>query len=308
MTHIIIVTYNATPWISKCLCNINFDKYDVIIVDNNSSDETVDFIKSNYKSVILLQQEKNLGFGQANNLGISYALNHGAKYVFLLNQDAYLVDDGIEHLVAFQSKNNEYGILSPIHVNADKTKLDRNFSNYLSYDKNPYFFSDFVLGNPLKKIYDLPFINAAGWLLSKSCLKTVGGFDPLFFHYGEDDNYCQRLKYHGFEIGILPNTFIIHDRENRPKTDIKLFSKEYYARELRQFKVRYANVNNYDKPGVLKYKNRFKKQLIKAYLKNDRHKIKNLRVHLECVRQIIPEIEYSVKTNKIPQPNYLDLK
>lgn len=59
-------------------------------------------------------------------------------------------------------------------------------------------------------------VNAAAWLVSAACIKKVGGFDRLLFtHYGEDDNYCQRLEYHGFELIVNSQAIIYHDRENR---------------------------------------------------------------------------------------------
>ncbi len=57
------------------------------------------------------------------------------------------------------------------------------------------------------------FVNAAIWLLSKNCIETVGGFNPCYFHYGEDDNYLERVKYHNLKIGILTTAFAVHDRE-----------------------------------------------------------------------------------------------
>lgn len=304
-TAIIIVTFNAKKWIKKCLSSIDFNKFNTLVVDNNSQDDTVNFIKENFPNVNILSQNTNLGFGQANNLGISYALKEGADHVFLLNQDAYLVDDVLESLVVLQNENKHYGILSPIHVNADKTKLDRNFSYYLGFDKNPYFYSDYVLGNSVNDIYEVPFVNAAGWLLSKKCLMTVGGFDPLFFHYGEDDNYCQRLIYHGFKIGVVSNKYLIHDREDRPKPEIKLFSEEYYERKLRKFKVKYANINDNKEDEILKYIRKIKKELVKAFIKRDKRKFKNLKAYLDSIKQTIPKIENSVRNNKKTQPNYL---
>ena len=92
-----------------------------------------------------IQQTNNLGFGKANNIGIKKALDLGVDYVFLLNQDAYLVGDTIKDLIMIHQSNLDYGILSPIHLNGKGNKLDRNFSYYLSYDKNKHFYSDFIL-------------------------------------------------------------------------------------------------------------------------------------------------------------------
>lgn len=306
-TYIIIVAFNGIQWLRKCLDSIDHNKYKVIVIDNNSSDKTVAIVKSNYPDVHLIINSKNLGFGKANNVGISYALKQGADRVFLLNQDAYLVEDSLDKLIKIQKTNSEFGILSPIHVNLDKSRLDKNFSNYVDYSKSPQFYSDHVLKKDLKTVYEVPFVNAAGWLVSKKCLMTVGGFDPIFFHYGEDNNYSQRAKFHGFKIGVLPNSYIIHDREDRITSPVALFSKEYYTNELRKFKVRCADVNNFDDQKIKAYKSKFKKQLIKAFVKMDKEKFLNLLAFLKQINKTIPLIESSVSQNKIARPNYLEL-
>ena len=212
-TFVIIVTYNGMQWIDTCLKSIvnSSTKLDIIVIDNNSSDGTVSYIKKQYPEVIVLEQETNLGFGKANNLGMSYALNNNCDYVFLLNQDAYLEVDSIGRMIEVHKENSEYGILSPIHLNGEDNKLDKNFSNYLRYDSNNYFYHD-AIKQQLNSVYPVPFVNAAAWLLPVSTLKRIGGFDPIFFHYGEDDNYCQRVLFHSLKTGVVTNALIRHDR------------------------------------------------------------------------------------------------
>src|SRR5690554_1572003 len=294
MHMIIIVTYNSMPWINRCLSSCG--NYPIIVVDNASTDETVAFIVSNYPNVILLKQAKNLGFGQANNLGIRFALDHGAEHVFLLNQDAYLVTDVLEQLVRFQKSHPDYGILSPIHITGNKEKLDKNFSNYMLREKTGQFYSDFVLGNPLANVYDVPFVNAAAWLVSKKCLETVGGFDPLFFHYGEDDNYCQRVLYHGFKIGVLPKVYVIHDREDRVKERTKIFSKMYFENIERQYKVSYANTHIDNKIDVKIQK--LQKTILKLQLKFKFKRATDFKKELSILLRIKPLIALSRKQNK----------
>ncbi|SDH06830.1 glycosyltransferase family 2 protein [Psychroflexus sediminis] len=306
-TYIIIVTYNSMPWIDKCLGSIDLNNFDVVVVDNASSDETVEHLQKNYPDIKLFEEQTNLGFGQANNKGISYVLNQGAKHVFLLNQDAYLVDDVLDQLVQFQKEHSVYGILSAIHINAERTRLDRNFSNYVRFDANPAFYSDHVLERPLQNVYDLPFVNAAGWLISKECLMTVGGFDPIFFHYGEDDNYCQRLTYHGFKIGVLSKTFMIHDREDRTKPKVELYSKAYFDIQERRLKLMYGNINDSDEGRILKQKKKIKRQLLKARLRQNSKAIKGLKAYLQLIDRVIPEIKKSVEMNAKQQPSYLEV-
>lgn len=243
--YVVIVTYNGEKWIQKCLNSIIIATIipEIIVVDNNSTDKTVELVENFPASIQLFKQTKNIGFGQANNLGISFALKNECDYVFLLNQDAFLELDTIDKLIQIHKKFRDFGILSPIHLNGNGERLDKNFSNYLNYEKNKSFYSDFILNKVKKSPYEVPFVNAAAWLIPKSTLKLVGGFDPLFFHYGEDDNYCQKLIYENLKIGIVANSFIRHDREGVTKrNDFSEIDK------LKNIEVRhkaiYANVNS----------------------------------------------------------------
>jgi len=229
------------PWIQKCLASCKENQ--VVVVDNNSADGTVAFIKENFPEVYIMPQKGNLGFGQANNLGIKYALEQGADYVFLLNQDAYLQEGCIENMIQVQKENPPYGVLSPVHFNGGGSKLDANFLLYLNRYKvtERLLFDTFTDG--LSKIYPVQFVNAAAWLITRECLEKVGGFDPLFFHYGEDRNFTQRVHYHHFKVGIVTPTIIYHDRENRAEKHIEKYSELYYGDFDRYLKVDWADIN-----------------------------------------------------------------
>lgn len=299
--YIIIVTYNGMQWLDHCLKSCA--SYPVIIVDNASTDETVSFIETNYPKVILLKQSENLGFGKANNIGIRYALDQDADHVFLLNQDAFLVDNVLEELMVFQNNNPDYGILSPIHTTSDRTKLDKRFSNFMLKEKSGQFYSDFVLGNKLAPVYEVPFVNAAAWLLSRKCLETVGGFDPLFFHYGEDDNYCQRVLYHELKIGILPQCYIIHDREKRKTDALIAFSDAYYKSVETKYKVKFANIlvpNAINKQIVY-----LKRTILKLQLQAKFKRAKGFRSELVILKNLVSKIKNSRDQNEIKKSHYL---
>jgi|SRR5690554_570598 len=299
---IVIVTYNGMKWLQKCLDSCK--GFSVVVVDNNSSDETVGFIKQHFPEVYLLEQNKNFGFGQANNLGISQALKQGADYVFLLNQDAYLQEGCIENLIRVQKQNPQYGILSPIHLNGEGNRLDKNFSHYVGYRNNPDFYSDFVLKNPLKEIYEVPFVNAAGWLLSREVLETVGGFDPIFFHYGEDDNYCQRVRYHKYKIGVVSDVFLKHDREDRSMTH------EYFVDPMlkleRRLKCEYANINKSDIEGLHMVLHKRKRTLTKLFLALKFKKMNAVRQEIDVIKRVLQEITASRKNNLTRGRHYLE--
>jgi GT2 family glycosyltransferase len=230
----IIVTYNGEKWIHNCLLslvksNININ---ILVVDNGSVDQTLGIIKQNFHNVSIVENKQNLGFGKANNIGIRQAYDNGTDYVFLLNQDAWVQENTIACLIEASSLNSEYGIISPIHLNGQGNAFDEGFSKYIFDSASSNFMSDLFLNSNQNKVYPLDFVNAAAWLISKNCIEKIGGFNPTFPHYGEDVNYCQRLKYHGLKVGVISNVAIFHDRENRPRQDSEKDKKINYIRNI----------------------------------------------------------------------------
>lgn len=211
--YIIIVTYNAMNWIEKCLSSIRKSniKVQVVVIDNCSKDDTLSYIRNYFPEVYIIENKENRGFGQANNQGIEYGYRQGGTHFFLLNQDAYLHEDTVEKLVEVQEKY-DIALVSPIHLNGPGDQLDYNYyQKVVVNEKNIQYVSDVILGNQ-KEFYPVFKINAAAWMLSRRCVEEIGGFDPIYFHYGEDGNYCQRLKYHKEQCVFVPEAYIHHDR------------------------------------------------------------------------------------------------
>ncbi len=208
----IVVTYNGMQWIEKCIKSLKNSsiKTHIIVIDNLSTDGTPDYIEQNFNHIELIRSQENLGFGRGNNIGLKKAIKNNADYVFLLNQDAWVQTDTIEKLIHVQQNNSEYGILSPAHLNGLEDSLETKFAEYAGPDNSPNLLSDLYM-NHLKDIYTTRFVNAAAWLITKECLQKTGGFNPLFPHYGEDENYINRAHYWGFKVGIAPKTQITHD-------------------------------------------------------------------------------------------------
>lgn len=229
-TLVIIVSYNFERWMDRCLNSLRQSEYpaDVIVVDNNSQDHTVRFIKKRYPEVRLIEAGTNLGFGRANNIGMTIALDEGYDAVFLLNQDAWIAPNTLGTLLRLSRLHPEYGILSPTHLTGSGDKLEKGFAAYAGLQETGVS-PDIALPErgDLTKLSSAPeppdvkpisFVNAAFWLISTDVLRKIGGFCPLFYHYGEDVDYINRLHYHGYRVGYSPTVFGCHDRENRPVT------------------------------------------------------------------------------------------
>ena len=240
---VLIVSYNFELWIDKCLPSVFASTIPttVVVIDNGSSDKTVERIQQEYPQVVLIQNDENLGFGKANNVGLTFALQHNFEYAFLLNQDAWIEKDMLEKLITASESNPNFGIISPVHLSTDGTSLDHGFADY-SKKKTIE-----ELPQPSSQLVELPFVNAAFWLLPIETVKKIGGFSPLFYHYGEDRNYILRVAFHGFKIGYLPNAFATHDRQNRKASNEAFLYAEYVY-----FLSELANIN-YSFPKAIAY-------------------------------------------------------
>lgn len=209
----IVVTYNGAPWLQQCLDSIAQSTVDsrIIVVDNNSTDDTVQIARS-HSDLELIEMKANLGFGRANNIGIARALDMGAKHVLILNQDALLARDTLELLIKASEQQPDAGILCPMQLNADGTALDADFLRYYIALHGADMLNDALLGRPIRQHYTVEAAPAAAWLFKKDLLLKVGGFDPLFFMYCEDDDLCRRARHHGYNISVVPGALFYHCR------------------------------------------------------------------------------------------------
>ena len=206
---VITVTYNAMKWVDRCFGSLRNSRHpvDVFVVDNGSSDGTAEYIRNHFPEVMLHCTGENYGFGKANNIGLEYALANGYDYAYLLNQDAWVFPDTFDRLLEAHDAHPEYGILSPVQMTASMERPDPRFK-VKCLDKE---LSAYESG----RIYDVDFVMAAHWLVSRRCILSTGGFSPAFRHYGEDDNFIHRALWKGYKIGFLAGTYAVHDRELR---------------------------------------------------------------------------------------------
>lgn len=203
-TLVVIVTYNAREWLSVCLSPFQEDRetLDILVVDNASTDGTPELIRREYPFVRLVVRPTNLGFGMGNNLGLEYALANGYKGVMLINQDATCTADTIRTLADRCSQDQSIGIASPVHY-SDRTQetIEKGFAHYCPT----------AVGDCFRSV---DFINAALWYIPRQALIEVGLFAPFFFQYGEDLDYCHRVRSAGLRVGYFPDLGGAHYRSN----------------------------------------------------------------------------------------------
>jgi GT2 family glycosyltransferase len=208
-TLVIIVMYNGMRWINvsvESALDLG-DGCDIVIVDNASIDGTAEVLRKDYvdkvKELFLLNH--NVGFGAAHNIVFNQPYIGMYQFVFLLNQDAFISRKDFSKLHTVALRESNLGIISPIHMR-DKWQMDISFERYLAKGEER--------GDG--QVLVVPFVNAALWLLRSEVIKQIGGFNPVFYHYGEDENFVQRLYASGFEVGVCMQATGYHYRAATP--------------------------------------------------------------------------------------------
>lgn len=239
MTKVISVTvfFNAEPYVEnhiKSLRDNNVDK--IIVVDNASSDGSIEALKSS-GSDIIIQNDENEGFAKACNKGITEALLYNPEYILIINQDAYLHPKCLDKMLKVADAK-KFALYSPMHYYR-KEVLDKAFSKYIKK------------ANKERDVFKVNFVNAACWLVPLNTIKTIGIFDPLFFFTGEDIDYFNRMKYFNLDAAVIKDAKMTHDRDQGKSLNNKshvLFEKSLEA----DFIQRLKNINTTWFIGVIK--------------------------------------------------------
>jgi GT2 family glycosyltransferase len=220
------------------------------------------------------------------------ALTEGYDFVFLLNQDAWIDSNTIGKLVELSQLHLQYGILSPVHLTGKGDKPDPGFGHYAQIQELSQL--------PENEILPIPFANAAFWMIPVSVLKKVGGFCPLFYHYGEDKDFVNRLTYHNYQVSYSPKVFGNHDREYRPMTHQGFLRTEYvyHLSEYANIRFHWLKAFGY---GVLAP---MKKALV-ALLKGRTSLSKDyFHMTFQLLRRS-KEVCFYRKTNRLSNPHYI---
>ncbi len=195
---VIIVNYNGKDILKKSLTALFATSKDisleVILVDNNSQDDSLAKIKEFENQIILIKNQENTGFGKANNQGLKLAKG---KYILLLNNDALLHENALKEMVKFIKENKNCGVVCPKLLN-----LDGSLQIHGSSLGKLFFKTE----KPQAK----SFLPAAVFLIRTDLFREIGGFDENFFFYNEDLDLCKNIIKKGFKLYYLPTVSATH--------------------------------------------------------------------------------------------------
>ena len=223
---VIIANYNTRIFLEKLLTSLeksDVDQYqlEIIVVDNGSSDGSVEMVKKKYQKIKSIINDKNLGFAAANNQGIDKALG---RYILLLNSDTEVEKDTLKQMIAFMDEHSQYGAAT-CRIELTNGKLDpachRGFPTpwaaltyFLKLESlfpKSKLFGQYHQGwKKLNEIHELEVISGAFFMIRREVINKVGLLDEGFFMYGEDIDWCFRIQQAGFQIAFVPSTKIVH--------------------------------------------------------------------------------------------------
>lgn len=220
---IIIVSYNTQDLIATCLDSIvkvNHCRKEIFVVDNASTDGSVQFIRQNYPEVHLIVNKENLGFAAANNQALQ--LSRG-RHVFLLNPDAEFLPSTFGPMISFMDANHHVGLAGVKMINPDGSEQE-SFVNEYPGQK--------IASHELTGLKgSIAWVLGASMIIRSDVMKKLGGFDESFFVYGEDQDVCLRIRKAGYEIGYIDTAIVVHlgAQSERHATSADVWKKKMLA-------------------------------------------------------------------------------
>ena len=223
---VLIVNYNTKYLLNNCIRSIERNTsgidYEIIVIDNASSDGTVNMLITEFPNIQLITNSINLGFAKANNIGSNYAKG---EYLLFLNSDTLLLNNALLYFYEF-FKNNfsmKLGALGgllldthkiPIHSSSNFPTKIRLIKNILSHYFNPSYFKNNYRGEKLDftldSYFEVDYITGADLFIPKSVFTKLDGFDSNYFMYFEDVDLQFKLKHFGLKRLIIKGPEIIH--------------------------------------------------------------------------------------------------
>jgi N-acetylglucosaminyl-diphospho-decaprenol L-rhamnosyltransferase len=248
---IIIVNWNTCDLLAKCLDSIfqtvRTSAYEIIVVDNGSTDGSVDMAHARFPSVRLIENQQNVGFTQANNQALTASRG---RYVLLLNSDTEAQPGALDAMVRFMDAHPAAGAAGAHLLNPDG-------SFQASYTGFPTLWREFLILSGLGRAFlrsnypsygpevekgpqRIDYPEGACLLVRREVVEQVGGLDEGFFMYAEEVDWCYRMKQAGWEVWYLPEVQIVHHGGGSSRRRKTRMEAELYRSRIRFFHKHYG--------------------------------------------------------------------
>jgi N-acetylglucosaminyl-diphospho-decaprenol L-rhamnosyltransferase len=214
---VVVVSYNALPWLERCLESVR--GVETIVVDNGSTDGTVDFVRERFPEVELVEQG-NRGLAAGWNAGLARA---SGDYVLILNADAWLTEGSLERLVVFAEQRPRAAVVGPRLLNPDGTlqRSVRGFPTLWRLATEYLFLRKLAPGSQMlngfyaggfahDEVREADFVMGACMLVRREAVDEVGPLDESFFLFSEETDWCYRFLQAGWQVLFFPGAECVH--------------------------------------------------------------------------------------------------
>jgi len=242
LVHILVLNYCALADTLECIeqvRRISYPRFRLLVIDNNSPDLSGQKLGALLPQVEFLQTGHNYGYAGGNNIGIARALREGAEYILILNPDVRIPRGVLEDYVSILSRDRAIAALNSIQLQEDGVSIDESFIEgvlaRLGYGDCGSDFSRFP------EVAESEALFGAALFISAAALRSVGGFDPLYFAYGEESDLCARLRMHGYKLAVTARSPVLHLRTKRGTVSTYVLFLKLRGYYLRRIKSPHAN-------------------------------------------------------------------
>lgn len=222
---IVITVYRSKAFLDECIqsvrSSVKHHSYEIIVVDDASNDGTAETMNKKYPGINYIQNKENLGYVRSNNIGMKRS---SGEHVLSLNNDTVIKDEAIDKLIEFMEKNTAAGAVGPKILNVDgsvQLQCRRSFPkplNSLSYftglsrffPKSRFFGSYLLTYLDDKTTVEVDSLCGAAMMVRREVIDKVGLMDESYFMYGDDIDWCYRIKQAGFRVFYFPEAQILH--------------------------------------------------------------------------------------------------
>jgi GT2 family glycosyltransferase len=255
----LVLSWNSEKYISKCLDSLQKifsdpHTFEIILVDNGSTDDSVSYLKTKYPQYHLIENNSNLGYAEGNNVGIRYALENKADFIWIVNPDVHVDPNALLHLIMAAQKYKDAGVFgSKIYFSPGyEFHKDRytpqeighviwfsggeiDWANMLASHRGV----DQVDKGQFDHDIETDFVTGASMFIRSRIFQEVGLFDPKYFLYFEENDFCQRAKKAGWKLMYIFQSVVWH--ANAQSTGIGSDLQDYYiTRNQILFGLRHA--------------------------------------------------------------------
>lgn len=231
LLYIVILNTNRREDTLACLASLSANSYprqQVLVLDNASTDGSVQAVRQRFPAVEIIQLAENLGYAGNNNVGIQAALAGGADWVLVLNEDTILAEDCLTQMIAFADSKPEIGIVGPMVYHHNEPERIQSAGGSLGGNwESIHLGQNQPDEGQFPRPHPVDWISGCAILVRRAVIEKVGPLDERFFYYWEETEWCLRARLAGWQVWHVPQAKLWHkgvQRDYRPGPNVTYYS------------------------------------------------------------------------------------